>query len=754
MNNLQLLTFSLEAILIALLVLFLFRMRSRFGLVPLYITLGTFQPIQTLLATTIYVEILPGIIISPGSVIMFTASLFAILLVYIFEDAIETRKAVYGIAFANLAMTLLLFMFGIQVEFLHTINFLNLSREVFNQTARVMLTGTLILFVDAILLIFAYEAVWRLRTKNLFLRIFLAITLVLTFDSLAFTTIAFYRQPNYVTILTSEIIGKTAMAAFYAFVLTIYLRFAESSDHKTQPFQDIFQILSYRQKFEIARQRGQQTESLLRESEGRYQTLARISPVGIFRTDALGATTYVNPKWCEISGLSYEEALGDGWMNAVHPGDKERLNEGWQKSTQRKEGSISDYRFLRPDGAVAWVMGQAVPELNSEKQIVGYIGTITDITARKQAEEKVQRPIQRLEALHRIDMAITAGLEMKLSLGLLLDQLLPLLSVDAAAILLLEPGALVLRYVVSRGFHTDAIQHTRLPLGRGHAGRAALERRVIRVRDLANNPDEPTRSASLTTEGFKSYFALPLVAKGEVKGVLEIFQRSFLTPDREWINFAETMANQAAITIDNVQLFEDLQKSNMELATAYDATIAGWSHAMDLRDKETEGHTQRVSEMTVRLAGKLGMNPQELVHIRWGALLHDIGKLGVPDDILLKPGELTEAEWEIMRQHPTYALNMLTPIAYLRPALDIPFCHHEKWDGTGYPQCLKGEQIPLPARLFAVVDVWDALGSDRPYREAWPKEKILKYIQAESGKHFDPQAVDIFLKFILESHPI
>ena len=748
MNTLQLAIFSAEAILIALLELFLFRVRSRFGLSPLYVTLGVFQPVQTILASTVYIEILPGVIVSPGSVIMFTASLFAILLVYIFEDAIETRKAVYGIMFANLTMTLLLFMFGAQLELLHTLNFLNLPRELLIRTARMMLIGTVVLFADATLLIFVYEAVWRLITKNLFLRIYLTITLILAFDSLAFATGVFYGQPSYMTILTSGIIGKLVMGAFYALVLTFYLRFAESSNHKTQPFKDIFDILSYRQKFEVEHQRGQQTESLLRESEGRYQTLARISPVGIFRTDANGSTTYVNPKWCEISGLSSREALGDGWLNAVHPNDREGVSVGWQESAQLGKGSVSDYRFLRPDGTVAWVMGQAVPEFNDEKQIVGYMGTITDITERKQAEQKVQRQVQRLEALHRIDMAIAAGLELNVSLGLLLEQLLSILIVDAAVILLLEPPTRLLRYTVSRGFRTNAIQHTQLALGSGHAGRAALERHVVFIRDLTNNLDELTRATSLAGEKFKSYYAVPLIVKGQVKGVLEIFHRSFLSPDEEWIHFAETMANQAAITIDNIQLFEGMQKSNMELAIAYDATIAGWSRAMDLRDKATEGHTQRVSELTIRLARQMGIDPQELVHIRRGALLHDIGKLGVPDQILLKPGKLTEAEQAVMRQHPTYARNMLTPIAHLRPALDIPFCHHEKWDGTGYPQGLKGEQIPLSARLFAVVDVWDALGSDRPYRKAWSREQILNHIQEESGKHFDPQVVTAFLKLI------
>jgi PAS domain S-box-containing protein/putative nucleotidyltransferase with HDIG domain len=749
MNTIQLAIFSSEAIIIAVLVLFLFRMRSRFGLSPLYITLGVFQPVQTLLASTVYVEVLPGVIVSPGSVVMFTASQFVILLVYIFEDAVETRKTIYGIMFANLTMTLLLFMFGIQLELLNTVNFLSLSREILNQTARIMLTGTIVLFADVVLIIFVYEAVWRLIPRNLFLRIYLTMALVLIFDSLAFTTAAFYGQPDYVTILTSGIIGKLVMAAFYALALSVYLRFAESTDHKTQPFQDIFHILSYRQKFEIEHQRGQQTESLLRESEGKYQTLARISPVGIFRTNANGITTYVNPKWCEISGISFDNALGDGWLDAVHPDDKEKVSKGWQESTQRKEESSSDYRFVRPDGATAWVMGRAVPEMNSEGQIVGYVGTITDITERKQAEEQVQRQLQRLEALRRIDMAITSGLEMNISLGLLLEQLLSILTADAADILLFESHTRLLRYAAGRGFRSNAIQHTQLPLESGHAGRAALERRAVHIHDLANNPDELVRSSSLASEGFKSYFAIPLVVKGRVKGVLEIFHRSFLNPDHEWINFTETMANQAAITIEDAQLVNELQRSNLELAISYDATIEGWSRALDMRDKETEGHTQRVTEKTLALARLMGLPEEELIHIRRGALLHDIGKMGVPDGILFKPGSLTGDEWETMRKHTTFAYEMLSPIRYLKSAgIDIPYCHHEKWDGTGYPRGLMGEQIPLAARIFAVVDVWDAITSDRPYRSAWTKEKAVEYIKEQSGKHFDPQVVNVFLKFI------
>ena len=259
---------------------------------------------------------------------------------------------------------------------------------------------------------------------------------------------------------------------------------------------------------------------------------------------------------------------------------------------------------------------------------------------------------------------------------------------------------------------------------------------------------EFTRALLLKEEHFIEYYGTPLIIKGEVKGVLEIFHRSPLESDLEWLDFLETLAGQAAIAIEDSTLFENLQRSNQELFQAYDATIEGWSHALDLRDKETEGHTQRVTQLTVELARKFGFTSEQLVNIRWGALLHDIGKMGVPDHILLKPDTLTDEEWEIMRKHPTFAFEMLSSIAYLKSSLDIPYCHHEKWDGTGYPRGLKGELIPLAARLFAVIDVWDALRSDRPYRKAWSMERTIEHIRSLSGTHFDPNAVQHFLEMI------
>lgn len=197
---------------------------------------------------------------------------------------------------------------------------------------------------------------------------------------------------------------------------------------------------------------------------------------------------------------------------------------------------------------------------------------------------------------------------------------------------------------------------------------------------------------------------------------------------------------------ERARIEEQTRRSKEELAESYHATLVGWVKALDLRDKETEGHSLRVTELTVAIAKAIGMSEEEIGHVQRGALLHDIGKLGIPDSILHKPGPLDEQEWVLMRKHPVYAYEWLSPIAYLRPALDIPHYHHEKWDGSGYPRGLKGDEIPLAARIFALVDVWDALRSDRPYRSAWPEEKVRDHIRSQSGSHFDPSLVELFLE--------
>lgn len=364
---------------------------------------------------------------------------------------------------------------------------------------------------------------------------------------------------------------------------------------------------------------------------------------------------------------------------------------------------------------------------------------------RHRAEQALVQQLNHLSTLRTIHTAIASSLDLRVTFKIVLENVTNALKADAASVLLMRHGSGRLEFAAGHGFRTRAIESTSLRLGQGLSGRAAYERRIVQTESLAAVGDEFIRQNLLVNENFVSHFAAPLIAKGEVKGVLETFHRSILRPDRDWLNFLETLADQTAIAIDNLILFEDLQHSNLDLALAYDQTLEGWAFALDLRDKETEGHSQRVTETTLRLARSMGFTESELVQVRRGALLHDIGKMGVPDSILLKPGKLTDQEWEVMRRHPQHAYDLLSKISYLRSALDIPYCHHEKWDGTGYPRALRGEQIPLPARIFSLVDVWDALTSDRPYRPAWSHKEALEYIQEQSGKHFDPRIVESFL---------
>ncbi len=369
-----------------------------------------------------------------------------------------------------------------------------------------------------------------------------------------------------------------------------------------------------------------------------------------------------------------------------------------------------------------------------------------DAIHRMQLHEMTLQQVNRLEALHKIEMAISGSLDLRVTLSVVLDQAIKQLEIDAADVLLLERGTGRLKFGAGRGFHTNGIEATDFRLGEGFAGRAALDQQIFHIDDLMANKDVFMRYHHLADEKFISYYGVPLVSKGEVKGVLEIFHRSTLRPNREWLNFLDALGRQTGIAIDDALLFEDLQRSNFDLAIAYDATIEGWSYALDLRDKETEGHTLRVTEMTLKLAQAMGISNEQMLHMRRGALLHDIGKMGVPDHILLKPGKLTEEEWEIMSKHPVYAYDMLRRIPYLHRALEIPYSHHEKWDGTGYPRGLSGNQIPLVARIFSVVDVWDALTSDRPYRAGWSKERAIEYIREQSGTYFDPKVVEVFLQ--------
>ena len=370
-----------------------------------------------------------------------------------------------------------------------------------------------------------------------------------------------------------------------------------------------------------------------------------------------------------------------------------------------------------------------------------------EILERMAAENSLQLQLKRLDALRQIDTAISGSLDLRVTLNVLLDQVISQLNVDAADVLLLKHSSTRLSYAAGRGFRARLGGNGHFDYSKGPAGQVVRDRMLLRIENLENVETLPFPEEVRVQEEFMAYVAVPLLAKGRAEGVLEVFSRQPLSPNEQWLDFLEALAAQAAIAIDSALLFDDLQHSNAELFNAYETTLEGWSKALDLRDKETEGHSLRVTEMTEVLSRRLGISEEEIVHIRRGALLHDIGKLGIPDNILRKEGPLTVEEREIMCRHPFYAFEMLSPIHFLRQAIDIPYCHHEKWDGTGYPRGLKEKQIPLAARIFAVADVWDALRSTRPYRASCSRAYCLQYVVKNANTHFDPGVVAAFVEW-------
>jgi PAS domain S-box-containing protein len=469
-------------------------------------------------------------------------------------------------------------------------------------------------------------------------------------------------------------------------------------------------------------------------------------PMWVFARDTLRFLD-VNTAAIEHYGYSREEFLAMT-LKDIRPSDDipflvssiaEPLDAPRQRiwKHRKKDGSLIDVEIVRTD-----------IELQGRAASFALANDITDRLAAESAvataKERIELQFGRLKALRAIDQAILGTTDLRLLLKSVLHEIMAQLRGDAAVIFLFNPHSLTVDTSASIGYRTRAAEKERVPLGDGVAGRAARERRTIAVPDLAEHEMSSGLKQVADDEGIRAVYAVPLIAKGQVIGVLDVLFRKPHKVSDDWLEFCEALAGQAAMAIESCKSFEELQRANMELSLAYDRTIEGWSRALDMRDKETEGHTQRVTEMTMRVSRLAGLSEPELVHVRRGALLHDIGKMGVPDAILLKPGPLTNDEWSIMRMHPVFAVELLAAIEYLRPALDIPYCHHEKWDGSGYPRGLKGDQIPLAARLFAVVDVWDALRSDRPYRQGWSDDKVRQHIRDGSGTHFDPKAIELF----------
>jgi PAS domain S-box-containing protein len=494
--------------------------------------------------------------------------------------------------------------------------------------------------------------------------------------------------------------------------------------------------------------------SSLKEREAHYQTLVEHSSDLVQIISVQGIIQYASPSHHEKLNYAIQDIQGQRLNMFLHPKDYNDLLAHLQRSRNNTQVSTPIlYRSRHREGGWRWLEG-VTRDLTKDPSVRGIVINARDVTEREEALERVEHlngqlesRLARITALHNIDLAISARLSLKSTLELVLAQANQQLGVEASAIRLKQRDGRFTEFYTGLGFKSDDARAHLLMLGTRWADNVMLEGKPLGTRLVTdiNSPWNPVF-------GGIRYFAAPLLVEGKARGVLEVYQKGDTRRDREWHNFLETLAGQAALAVENDSLLGDLQRSNRELLQAYNEVIEGWAKALDLRDKETEGHSRRVTDLCVKLAQRMGIHGEALIHLRRGALLHDIGKTGIPDSILLKPGPLTEEEWVVMRRHPQLSYNFLYPLEFLRPALDIPYCHHEKWDGTGYPRGLSKEQIPLPARIFAIVDVWDALTSDRPYHKKRSPEEAAEIIRAGKGKHFDPVVVKAF--FELEDVPV
>jgi len=499
-------------------------------------------------------------------------------------------------------------------------------------------------------------------------------------------------------------------------------RFAKQ--HMTEELVELRQRVACLEKSE-AEQRA--TAEDLRLVAEKYRSIFDNAVEGIFQSTPEGRFLMVNPTIAGILGFQSPEdtlrGVSDIRRLYVHPEDRTEF-----KRLMAEQGGVVrgfETQVYRKDRSIIWTSLSAKALCNKDGTVAYYEGTIEDITLRKQRARE-------MAAIASLGAALRGVRDRSEMLAVILHHVSMLLKAEEVALVMLEPasGQTVIELAEGkwRGW-----SGSRLPRGEGVIGHSITLNRIClpkkRAHDAGLHGAEPDGHQDAVV-------SVPLLVRGEIIGAFWIGGNQDIGADE--VHLLSAISEMAANAIHRATLHD-------QLTLAYDTTIEGWSRALDLRDKETEGHSLRVTEMTLRLARVVGISDADLVHVRRGALLHDIGKMGIPDNILLKPACLTAGEWEIMRRHPCYAHEMLFPVDFLRSALDIPHCHHEKWDGSGYPRGLKGEHIPLLARVFTIVDVWDALRSDRPYRSSWPEEKVRSHIYRESGRQFDPEVVELFL---------
>lgn len=486
----------------------------------------------------------------------------------------------------------------------------------------------------------------------------------------------------------------------------------------------------------------------------------------------LDCTSVALCRWSASSQQMVVEGAGGDW--ASHQGARFEAGAGSlsQEVLDRREqmvfnqtASLIDWRlppfidvrdehvFCIPRSVVEtsdwifWVQ-KSTPFLPREVQLLASFADVASVAIhRATLYDQTRQQLQHIRSLRQVDLAILENKDVQASMQVIVEIARDQLPVEAVAVYLQPHNQPDLRLAAAIGFDPQPGQDLRWQQTALRSPCPCKPQNGVMVHVLDRHADF-LEARGLEPSGFKSYVALPIEWDGSQKGLLEVFAREPLYLKSGEADYLQALRGQAAIAMENAQLLLNLSESNRQLLQSYDSTIEGWSSTLALRDEETQEHTLRVMRISLLLAETLGVPEEELKFLRWGALLHDIGKMGIPDSILLKPGPLTDEERLVMEKHPVYAYECLRKIEFLDQALAIPFCHHEHWDGSGYPQGLVGKTIPLPARIFAVADVWDALRTDRPYRQAWTDAQALAYIQSESGQHFDPEIVQTFLDLL------
>lgn len=487
----------------------------------------------------------------------------------------------------------------------------------------------------------------------------------------------------------------------------------------------------------------QNREKALQSNEKKYRHLVETMNEGLLMLDEYGVVKYANPKISEMLDYSVGEITGSYFLKFISETEKSNTALQW---TSREDGFQHSYEtvLLKKTGDELPVLISPQRLVDQENEFSGSLAVVTDISRNKEVELAQQKKIEELASLRRIDTAILSGNNLKSVLQVILDQFKNELKADAVSIHIFHPHSTRVR--LSKAYISDK---------KYNCAKNDIHHRRIHEHNedtagclYSSHFDEHILWEKLSDLEIKTLYVAPILVGNNRKGIIEAAFTSQVNINDEWLSYFNALITQTAVGIEKTELVEVLQTRNKELQEAYLSTIKGWANALELRDEETRGHSDRVVQMALEMAIRFGFESEALEHFRNGALLHDIGKMGVPDGILLKPGKLTDEEWVIMKKHPVFAYNLLKGIPFLSNALEIPYYHHERWDGSGYPHGLQGESIPLSARIFAVVDVWDALTSDRPYRPAWSQETTTKYLVENKGIQFDPRVVDAFLDMI------